>query len=233
MNITEKNLKDTLQFCDEMAEQKLEIINDLFEFSCEFNEKYDEVMPFHLLLMEFVLNSPRRKDNRIYEIYHSRLLHKMLSYKKGDTYPILESFCKDLLKFGLKVNKPVIVREASNIDILVQDTDYCLIIENKKNNAEDKPNQLARYINSANEKMKNLNRVYICYLPNNRKNPEEHSWENPVDGTSYKKEFVSRFQIVPFRDEILEWLEKLEINDHNIYLQTALKQYAYLIKENA
>jgi hypothetical protein len=217
------------KFCDEVAKQKQEMTEWAIEFSQEFIRKYDEVTPFHIVLIDLILKGKR-------EIYHSRFLPKLLSYKDKDAkYPILESFFNDLLKFKkIKITKPKIEREKDRIDISVYDKkgDYFLIIENKVNNAPDRSNQLARYINTAKEKMKDIKKIYICYLPDNGKEPKENSWENPEENSkSYKDAFEGRFRIVSFRGEILEWLkETLKINDEQKFLQAAIEQYAYLIE---
>jgi hypothetical protein len=223
-----KTIEQALEFCDEMAKQKQEMTEWAIEFSQEFIRKYDEVTPFHIFLIDLILKGMR-------EIYHSRFLYKLLLYKDKDAkYPILESFCKTLLKFeNIKITKPEIEREKKNIDISVYDEkgDYFLIIENKVNDAPDQPNQLAKYINTAKEKMKDITKIYICYLPYDGKEPKENSWENPDENSkSYKDAFEGRFRIVSFRDEILEWLKKLEIDSEQKFLQAAIEQYAYLIE---
>lgn len=226
--MNKEDIRRVLKFRDEMVMKKQEMTLSLLKFSQKFSKKYDEVTPFHIFLIDLILAGRR-------EIDHSRFLYKLLSYKEDGKYPILESFCNKLLGFNLTIINPTIEREKGNIDISVQDKDYFLIIENKVNSASDQPNQLARYINTAKEKMKDIKKIYICYLPyNDEKKPEENSWENPGKSPiSYKNAFKDRFKIVAFRNEILEWLTNtLQINDEKKILQVALEQYAYLNKTN-
>jgi hypothetical protein len=228
--MNKEKMEQILKFCDEIATKKLGMEQSLFEsvleFSHEFSRKYDEVTPFHHFLIELVLTG-------MHETNHSRFLHKLLSYKnKKGEHPILESFCNTLLNFGLTITNPTIEREKDNIDISVHDKDYFLIIENKINNAQDQPNQLARYINTAKEKMNDIKKIYICYLPgSDSQEPEENSWENPAGNPkSYKSTFKGRFKIKPFKSDVSNWLNRLEVNDEKKYLQAALEQYAYLIE---
>lgn len=50
---------------------------------------------------------------------------------------------------NLPVNTPTIEAEKHEIDVLINDNDYRIIIENKINNASDGPRQLARYIDGS------------------------------------------------------------------------------------
>jgi hypothetical protein len=215
-----------LEFCDKISKKKFEMRQELFKFSHEFNEKYDKSIPYHIFLMNLVLAGMK-------ETAHSRFLWKILSYEAGGIYPILESFCHKLLGFNLMIKKPNITREEGNIDILIQDEEYILIIENKRHDAQDQPNQLARYINFVKEKVPEKN-IYICYLPKSGKEPSENSWEKPEKSSgSYKDEFKNRFKIVSFTNELSDWLGSLSIEgEKKHFLQTAIEQYAYLIKRN-
>lgn len=58
-----------------------------------------------------------------------------------------------------------ISREKGYIDILIHDGENGIIIENKINNAKDKPNQLCRYYNYALEEKKIKNILMVIYLP--------------------------------------------------------------------
>jgi hypothetical protein len=218
-----------LEFCDKISRKKNKMRKKLFEFSHELHKIYDRVTPYHIFLMDLVLAGMK-------ETAHSRFLWKILSYKETDgTYPILESFCNILLGFNLAVKNPKITRETGYIDILVQDTEYALIIENKRHNAQDQPNQLARYINFVrDEKQYSSEKIYICYLPGDEgKELNEESWKNPKDlQDEYKTEFKERFKAVSFKNEILNWLNDLKICDTKRFLQTTLEQYAHLIKQN-
>lgn len=228
-----EQFKWSLEFCDKMSQRKFEMRHKLFEFSHEFNKIYDGVVPYHIFLMDLILPGSMR------ETAHSRFLWRILSYKAADgTYPVLESFYSKLLGFKLIVKEPKITRETGHIDILVQDREYALIIENKRHNAQDQPNQLARYISFVrDEKRQALEKIYICYLSGDAgKEPDEDSWKNPEDLQDekpyrYKTEFKERFKAVSFRNEILNWLNGLKIENAN-FLQATLEQYAHLIKQN-
>jgi hypothetical protein len=238
--MNKEEIEQTLKFCDEVATQKreaeLSLFKSLFAFSTEFMRKYDDVTPFHILLMELILNGMKKDGEGMKETAHSRFLWKILSYEEDKTYPILKSFYESCLpkKFGLaeKIKKPEITRETANIDILIQDESYSLIIENKRHDAKDQGNQLARYINFVKNQGKDAKQIYICYLPNDGKEPVEDSWKDPENQKLYKKEFNTRFKIVSFKNEVSNWLNNLKINDKNLFLQTAIAQYAYLIEKN-
>jgi hypothetical protein len=225
-----EQFKWSLEFCDKMSQKKIEMKYKLFNFSHEFNKIYDRVIPYHKFLMNLVMAGGMK------ETAHSRLLWKILSHKADGTYPILESFYNKLLGFNLTVKEPKITRETGHIDILVQDREYVLIIENKRHNAHDQPNQLARYISFV-RKWHALEKIYICYLSGDGgKEPDENSWKNPEDQQDerpykYKTEFKERFKAVSFKNEILNWLNDLKIENTD-HLQTTLEQYAYLIKQN-
>lgn len=99
----------------------------------------------------------------------SQIIANILNYRDiNKSFPILESFIKDMLGKNLKVTNPIITAEKERLDVSVKDNDYVIVFENKLKNADFQRNQLARYIARMNRKyggQYNENCIYIVILP--------------------------------------------------------------------
>jgi len=124
-----------------------------------------------------------------------------------------------------------VVREQSNIDILITDetTKRAIIIENKINNAVDKNRQLPRYYNEVKQ---NYFVDAIVYLTlDSSKRPDKHDWT--------KDELIAidnLLKIIPSFDRhdrpnvYKDWLLPAIIESNDIDSTYLLRQYATLLK---
>ena len=203
-----------------MNEQQL---SDLLKFASEFSsikEEEQKKLPFHLNLVEQL---------HINENAHSRILMHLLSYKnENGKYVILTSLI-DLIKekhsgefSKITIESPQITQEKERIDLWIMDKDYAIIFENKIYNAADQEAQLSRYIVKTINYGYNEQQIYIVYLSQYPKEPEQQSWGE------YKESFRSRYVNLSYCYDILPWLkDKIlpNIKYKELFLQTAIIQY--------
>lgn len=193
--------------------------------SCFIKKKGDliKMLPFHLNVID---------ELHINENAHSRLLAKLLNYRREGKWVVLESLLKyvasvsNLESFNeIKIIKPVITQEKERIDIWIRDQEYAIIIENKVYNASDQEAQLSRYIEKTyrNGKGYPLKQIYVLYMPQTPSEPEKQSWGE------YEENFKDRFAIISFKDEIRKWLKEeispLVYSSNEKILKSAIYQY--------
>lgn len=201
-------------------------INDLIDLLIDYEKRrHEEVLklPYHLNVID---------ELHINENGHSRILHKMLSYKnpKGQ-FPILQSLVNQLAEKcpsfkEILIEDPIITQEKERIDLWVRDKTYTLIFENKVYNAQDQDAQLSRYIEKSIQYGHKQENIYVIYMPQRPGEPSEQSWG------IYKDSFMERYVSFSFRDGILPWLNEKIISTSYIgydtkdqIFHTAIKQY--------
>lgn len=109
-------------------------------------------------------------------------------------HTFLEETDKDLISYFQDENCVKASYEKDDIDILIENGKYCIILENKIHNASNQPNQLCRYYNYARQK--GLKVLKIFYIPLNRNkvpNIEDYCCNNSKDykfckSCTYKQE---------------------------------------------
>jgi hypothetical protein len=111
-----------------------------------------------------------------HELYHSRILERILSPKTPEIFN--SRYLRELVSLLRSKNKNVpahdfgdrytVVREEGKIDLFIHDDTHCIIIENKINNASDRDNQLARYYEYAARKKEIIAVVYLPLDPEKR-----------------------------------------------------------------
>lgn len=135
-------------------------------------------------------NSPNKPPFAINFLEHSKapetftswIIRHIFAYTYNGHHPFFESFANTFLReIGFKmewINHPVINKdhEYKNIDILVRDRRYAVIIENKLKGAPFQPNQLARYIARMNDEDFSYEQIFVVVLP-----PNNDSYENLPD----------------------------------------------------
>ena len=183
-------------------------------------QKYKEKLPYHLNIIEELHSN---------ENSHSRILAKLFQYKSQEKFVILESFFKfidthnqDKDFDNIKVKKPIITQEEGRIDIWIRDDKYAIIIENKIYDAGDQEKQIKRYIDKTINANYKKEEIFVIYMPPFTREPSEQSWGN------YKDDFVSRYAIISFNEDILEWLKDFVLPNvtlKEVYLRSAIEQY--------
>jgi hypothetical protein len=188
---------------------------------CRTYESEKLKLPYHLNIID---------ELHINENGHSRILMRLFCYRneKGE-YEFLKSFI-DYIQSNthsdefkrIKIDNPTITQEEQRIDLWVRDKSYAIIFENKVYNASDQDAQLHRYIEKTKGKGYNTNNIFVIYLPQYYHEPDEQSWGE------YKRDFESRFVIIPFQDGIIKWLKEYvlpNIRYKDQYLFSAVTQY--------
>ena len=174
-----------------------------------------EKIPKHFNLLDLV--------GKIYETKHSKILGELLKYKYNDKYFFLESFLKKI-NLDLKVENPAIEIEKENIDILIRDKEYAIIIENKINWAKDQPKQIERYIYKTESKGYDISKIYVVYLTRyGSKEVEKQSLGN----YSY-----ICLKDINYNNHILTWLEEvlMEVPLKEEILISGIRQYIDTLK---
>lgn len=217
-----KSIKNALDLLQDIQLAVEEECKSLLDFVSEFAKRYEEEkrkLPYHLNVID---------ELHINENAHSRILMKLLCYQndKGE-YEILQSLLEYMQKkkeafSNIKVKKPKITQEEQRIDLWVRDEGYAIIFENKIYNAIDQEEQICRYIEKTKAEGYSVENIYVIYLSQDGKEPEEQTWGN------YKEEFKDRYLNLSFRYNILPWLREHvlpNISLKDVYLKCAIKQY--------
>lgn len=186
-----------------------------------FHKKEKEKQAYHINIID---------ELHANENAHSRILVKLLQYNTPQkAYPILESFL--VLLSGISSEgipapvKPKVNFNQNNIDALITDNHFAVIIENKIHWAKDQQNQLERYIETLERKMIKRENIWVVYLT--------HDGSKKVSEDSFSKksknEFENRYIELNYRDHILPWLKE-EVAPNCLvkeeWLYTAIHQYS-------
>lgn len=183
------------------------------------------------------------------ENFHSEILRRILDPATPETGDerFLNLFVDTLIKINPNVKRHNFTanvhveceasgsREEGRIDIYIYDDDYAVIIENKINQAQDQPNQLAKYLKAAKAQKKEV--IAVVYIPKFEDcEPPLDSYDEPY------KEFVpeinEKLVVLPAINRrngkndiangfITQCVNLTDINSPQNYM---LSQYAKLLK---
>lgn len=134
---------------------------------------------------------------RLRETLHSRILANLLRYDKA----ILKSFLENFSLSDIVDQEWEISVEKNNMDIVLEGTQDVIIIENKVNNACERPRQIDRYVKQVHSSDPHK-KIHVLYL--NRSNnckPSEFSWKDSKDIC----EFIAR----SYEHHVYKWLREL------------------------
>lgn len=174
----------------------------------------------------------------ITEPQHSSIIGDLLNpfgtHHQGDAF--LKLFFQEIgLKYRKEEHWTVSVElERFDIRIATKSRDKIIIIENKSNWADDRPNQLYRYwfygIYLPQKKFFNNRNCYkqILYLsPSDFKSPSEQTLSRPIDfDESLPDKVPIKIDVIFFNNEIVNWLSKcLESVREYPELYYFIKQY--------
>lgn len=229
MNEEIQAFTDILTFCDQINghSNSLDIrkFDEVNELSHSFMKIYNDEkskLPYHINILDLLWAN---------ENAHSRIFAELLKQKSGKRYDILDRFVEYLAvknpNFKHNSHKPQITSEKERIDLLVLDTDYALIIENKIHDAVDQGSQIARYIEIVRGKGYRSSQIYVVYLTRDgNKKPDDQSWK--LYEVDYKEDFADRYFPLSFKEDILPWLinyvlPNCEVKD--VYLKSTIEQY--------
>lgn len=226
-----QDFTNTILISDEITHQIG--TNDAIEFntinalSDSFMKVYDlekSKLPYHINILDLLWAN---------ENAHSRIFAELLKQNSGNRFDILTLFSKFLTTLNENFihipHKPEITSEKGRIDLLIVDSDFALIIENKIHGAIDQDSQLSKYIEYV-KTIKHINesQIYVIYLTRDgNKIIDDKSWKTK-NGNDYKNQFSTRFFTLSYKENILPWLKKevlpnCEIKD--VYLKSTVEQY--------
>jgi hypothetical protein len=220
---------------DNKAQELIQLLSALSQKIITESNHWKDRLPYRINLVDIW---------RPNEASHSEILFHLLSFKTPEgNYEILKSLISFIAAHHsavkqsfeeINIENPEFFREKHRIDLLVKDTNYAIIVENKVHDAVDQQNQLARYIKRLIKAYKyKAEQIYILYLPfkildsGSGKEPEEQSWQDPDSGESFKEDFKDRYVNFDFR-RILQWLKERvlpNVRTKDKHLLSALMQY--------
>jgi len=211
-----------------------QVLNDTKSISKEYDISKQDV--FDIGFNAFTLAS----DLYYRENFHSDIIKAILNpfekHNQGAKYLFLFIDLLNKIK-KLNINKSdfqnsQVIREESNIDILIKDdvSKKAIIIENKINNAGDMSRQIPRYYNIV---IQNYQVVAIAYLTLDlSKTPDRSTWNEedkklPIDNLLVMIPAYERYG----KDNLYEhWLVPSMVETQSIDSLFLLKQYGNLLK---
>lgn len=224
-----QEISDTLIFCDLLIQFENTIMKDEFDIINEFSKTikmiYDvefRKLPYHINILDLIWAN---------ENAHSRIFTELLKQKSEKGFEVLDSFFDYLHEinpnFNFKPRNPVITSEKERIDLLIRDSNYALIIENKIHDAIDQDAQIARYYEKVRTFGYKMDQIYIIYLTRDEnKTPAPSTWM--LDGCDYYEMLADRFLPLSFKNNILPWLSDTVLPNcriKDVYLKSAIEQY--------
>lgn len=182
------------------------------------NTKHKE--PLHSKLLAYYLNP--KEDHNLKSIFIQEFFSILkISYKdiSSDIYINTENDDMDIL-IRYKKENPI--------------NKYAIIIENKVKGADDRPQQLYRYVETVNKKYKYpYANISIVYLPLEPSKPEEQSYKDENGKNDIRNKLgKNQFYYLSFIIEIARLLEKVVSKNNSIdkYTKYSLIHYLHLIK---
>ena len=169
---------------------------------------------------------------------HSNFIASLLD-PNGDHYKN-DLFLKLFLEmcgiddFSIDTSRATVFKEFKHIDIYISDGKKHIILENKVY-AKDQPTQIARYIDTIQNKGVEDEDIYVLYLHPDRELPKENSlggYKLNQDNTKLEKDGSSiNFKVISYSKEILEWIDKCKNEVSNLTdLNVFLSQYKDVIE---
>ena len=197
-------------------------IDQVLSLSFHFTEKYNkesQKLPYHINLID---------ELRVNENAHSRILCKILNYKKDNAYPFLKSFIEFCAGLKINIETPLVDTQNNLIDVLIVDKEKMLavIIENKIYGAKDGSNQINKYVDKIVEKFDfKKNQIYVLYLTKDGKQLLKNE-----SLSEEKKKLLGGYENINYKGDVLDWLKKHVLpecltNQDDIFLISALQQY--------
>ena len=200
-------------------------------FQCKLNGLYECIMfsnqvsdimvryfaqrPFHLNVIEAACRG------RFKETGHSLVLADMLKHLY-----IQSSFLSTFL--GLQHEYMKVTAENDRVDVALKSDNMFVIIENKVNAAEEKKNQVYRYVHKIGMEKYGyvMSQIYVVYLnPTNRIPPSNYSLcDDNNENNVFEDLGEDHYTIQSYKYDITSWLRELSI-DNEPHISSALDQY--------
>ena len=170
---------------------------------------------------------------------HSNFIASLLDpngdHYKGDLFLKLFLDTCGIDDFSIDTSTATIFKEFKHIDIYISDGKKHIILENKVY-AKDQPTQIARYIETIQNKgAEECDRVkdediYVLYLHPDGKLPDNQSFGDYHDKLLGENPSI-KFKVISYGNEILEWIDKCKNEVSNLTdLNVFLSQYKDVIE---
>lgn len=213
MNELLNESKNISKSYDKSKKDKSEIGFNVFNITSDLYYREN----FHSDIIKAILD-PKEKHNQNTKFLY--LFIDLLNKVNASTL-ILEDNYKNV----------TVVREKSNIDILITDetTKRAIIIENKINNAVDMNRQLPRYFNEVKQKYIVDAIVYLTL--DSSKRPDKHDWtKDELTAINNLLKIIPSFDRNDRPNVYKDWLLPAIIESNDIDSTYLLRQYATLLK---
>lgn len=212
------NMIKIISLSNQLFQQKLDDIRNGIQYGLQMSE----IIARHLLLRPFHLNVIEAAcHGRFKETGHSLVLADMLRHPA-----IQDSFLETFL--NIKHEFMEVTAETDRVDVALRGNDIFIIVENKVNAAEEKKNQVYRYVHEIGvEKYGySLSQIYVVYLnPTNRNLPSDYSLcDENKEHNVFDELGDEHYTVQSYKYDITNWLRELSINDEP-HINSALDQY--------
>lgn len=164
---------------------------------------------------------------------HSNFIASLLD-PNGDHYKN-DLFLKLFLEtcgiddFSIDTSTATVFKEFKHIDIYISDGKKHIILENKVY-AKDQPTQIARYIDTIQNKGVEDEDIYVLYLHPDGKLPDNQSFGD-YHARLLGENASIKFKVISYGKEILEWIDKCKNEVSNLTdLNVFLSQYKDVIE---
>ncbi|MCL3854237.1 MULTISPECIES: PD-(D/E)XK nuclease family protein [Bacteroidales] len=215
---------ETLRLANRLFQCKLDSYMDGIYLSNQVAgiiAKHKETRPFQLNVIEAACHGSFKETG------HSLVLANMLKH------PYIQmSFLETFLSISpghLKVTA-----EKDRVDVALKGKDIFVIVENKVNGAEEKKNQVYRYVHKIGMEKYGykMNQIFVVYL-----NPTSHTIptdESLCDENKENNVFEDigddHYTVLSYKYDITEWLRKITI-DNEPHVSSALDQYIDFLEQ--
>ena len=199
-----KDAKEILDLVEKLNQEQENQIQNILELTEKFGEKWENVKEKHPEPYNFNLVDQLGANEK----NHSIILKKILNYNRENderNFPFVQSFLKAMGILEKVKNPQIPLKEKYDIDILITDEKYAVVIENKIHYARDQDRQLEKYYKAVKRVYKNISKehIYVMYLTRQGGEPSKKSL-----GDLTRKELGDNFIKINFKDDILPWLKE-------------------------
>lgn len=207
-----------IRLSNKLFQCKLNGLHECIMFSNQVSDimvRHFAQRPFHLNVIEAACRG------RFKETGHSLVLADMLKHPY-----IQSSFLSTFL--GLQHEYMKVTAENDRVDVALKSDDMFVIIENKVNAAEEKKNQVYRYVHKIGMEKYGyvMSQIYVVYLnPTNRIPPSNYSLcDDNNENNVFEDLGEDHYTIQSYKYDITSWLRELSI-DNEPHISSALDQY--------
>ena len=190
-------------------------LEDFFQEIASIENKYSELNSKNAYNFNlFTLMLKAGDEVHLHSKFISELLNPKGTHHQGELF--LELFLKEI-KVEISPCRVDVFREKYNIDILLESSDYAIILENKIY-TQDHSSQLSRYWKKIEADGYKQSNIYLLYLTLFGDEPLEQEVKDKVINISYK-------------NEICSWIKRcIQAVTEIPVLHGTLLQYLYLIQ---